>query len=68
MPYRVGVIHSNKPKVLSRMTDILSANGSNIENLLNKSRGNISYTILDLEEKPTEESTEAIRSWMKSSA
>lgn len=62
MPYRVGVIHSNKPKVLSRMTDILSANGSNIENLLNKSRGNISYTILDLEEKPTEESLEAIRS------
>ncbi|WP_304391806.1 3-phosphoglycerate dehydrogenase family protein [uncultured Allobaculum sp.] len=62
MPYRVGVIHSNKPKVLSRMTDILSANGSNIENLLTTSRGNISYTILDLEEKPTEESLEAIRS------
>lgn len=62
MPFRVGVIHTNKPKVLSKITDFLSANGSNIENLLNKSRGDISYTILDLEDRPTDEALNAIRS------
>ncbi len=61
MPYRVGVIHDNKPKVLSKITDILSANGSNIENMLNKSRGDIAYTILDLEDRPSDESLDAIR-------
>lgn len=61
MPYRVGVIHDNKPKVLSKITDILSANGHNIENMLNKSRGDVAYTILDLQDRPSDESLDAIR-------
>ena len=61
MPYRVGVIHTNTPKVLSRITDILSKDDANIENLLNKSRGDVAYTILDLDTAPAEESLEAIR-------
>lgn len=60
MPYRVGIIHTNKPKVLSTVTEILSANGSNIENMLNKSRGEIAYTILDLENRPSAESLKVI--------
>lgn len=60
MPYRVGIIHANKPKVLSTVTEILSANGSNIENMLNKSRGEIAYTILDLENRPSAESLKVI--------
>ncbi|UNT95776.1 3-phosphoglycerate dehydrogenase family protein [Allobaculum mucilyticum] len=59
-PYRLGVIHENKPKVLSRSSDIISANGANIENLLNKSRGDISYSIFDLEERPSDEAIAAI--------
>ena len=60
-PYRVGVIHTNTPKVLSRVTDILSKDDANIENLLNKSRGDIAYTILDLDTAPAAESLDAIR-------
>lgn len=60
-PYRVAVIHSNTPKVLSKVTDILSADDANIENMLNKSRGDIAYTILDLDDKPEAESLDAIR-------
>lgn len=59
-PYRLGIIHENKPKVLSRSSDIISANGANIENLLNKSRGDISYSIFDLEERPSDEAIAAI--------
>lgn len=59
-PYRVGVIHTNTPKMLSRITDILSKDDANIENLMNKSRGNIAYTILDLDTAPTQESLDAI--------
>lgn len=61
MPYRVGVIHTNTPKVLSRVTDILSKDDANIENLLNKSRGDVAYTILDLDTAPAPESLDAIR-------
>ncbi len=62
MPYRVGVIHTNTPKVLSRITDILSKDDANIENLVNKSRGDVAYTILDLDTAPADESLDAIRS------
>lgn len=54
-PYRVGIIHSNTPKVLSKVTDILSANGENIENMLNKSRKEVAYTLLDMNEEPSEQ-------------
>lgn len=59
-PYRVGVIHTNTPKVLSKVTDILSADNANIENMLNKSKGDIAYTILDMDDKPTQETLDHI--------
>lgn len=59
-PYRVGVIHTNTPKVLSKVTDLLSADNANIENMLNKSKGDIAYTILDMDDKPTQETLDKI--------
>ncbi len=46
--HRVCVIHKNIPNVLTRITAIFSENNVNIENMLNKSRGDLAYTMLDV--------------------
>lgn len=45
---RVGILHKNVPNMLAQFTSVFSANGINIENLINKSRGEFSYTVLDV--------------------
>ena len=49
---RVCVLHANVPAILSQITGVLSAEGINIENLTNKSKGNNAYTVLDISAKP----------------
>ena len=44
---RVTVIHENKVGMLGLMTEKIAADGLNIENLVNKARGKIAYTIFD---------------------
>ena len=46
-PFRITCIHENKPKMISQITDILK--DANIENLMNKSKKDIAYTIIDLD-------------------
>ena len=45
---RVCIIHKNSPAMLANITSTLSRDGANVENLSNKSRGEIAYTLLDL--------------------
>lgn len=44
---RLTIIHANKVGMLGMFTEMVSALGLNIENLINKGRGPIAYTILD---------------------
>ena len=60
-PVRVTVLHANKPKMISRMTDALAQEDANIENLVNKSRKDIAYTMLDLDGMPSEAALDTIR-------
>ena len=46
--YRIAVIHKNIPNMLTAITSIVAKDNVNIENLLNKSRGDIAYTMLDI--------------------
>lgn len=46
--HRVCVIHKNVPNMLTTITGIVAEDGVNIENLLNKSRGDYAYTMLDI--------------------
>jgi len=48
---RVCVIHKNIPNMLTAITAIVAENGVNIENMLNKSRGEYAYTMLDVAEE-----------------
>ena len=47
---RVCVIHKNIPNMLTSITGIVANDNINIENLLNKSRGDYAYTMLDIDE------------------
>ncbi len=45
---RLCLIHKNVPAMLANITAQLSAEGINVENLTNKSKGDWAYTLLDL--------------------
>ncbi len=46
--HRVCVIHKNIPNMITKITGLVSDDGINIENLLNKSKGDYAYTMLDI--------------------
>jgi D-3-phosphoglycerate dehydrogenase len=52
-PYRIAILHENKPKMISQITDAFAQDNANIENLLNKSKKEIAYTLVDLDQKPS---------------
>ena len=45
---RICVCHRNIPNMLAQFTGVFSAAGINIETMVNKSRGNYAYTVLDI--------------------
>ena len=45
---RVTVLHKNIPNMLTQFTGTFSALNINIENMVNKSRGDYAYTVLDI--------------------
>ena len=53
--HRVAIIHKNVPKMISQITAKVSDVGVNINNMVNTSRGDIAYTVLDMEAAATEE-------------
>ncbi len=57
---RVCVIHKNIPNMITKITGIIADDNINIENLLNKSRGEIAYTMLDIDGADVEQLYEEI--------
>ena len=50
---RIAILHGNIPNSLSRFTSIISAEGINISDMVNRSRGEHAYTMLDLDHVPS---------------
>ena len=50
---RITILHKNVPKVIGAITQIISGEGLNIENMVNQSRGAYAYTVLDVDAKPS---------------
>ncbi|SHO45115.1 phosphoglycerate dehydrogenase [Anaerocolumna xylanovorans] len=46
---RVTINHKNIPNMLTQFTGVFSAENINIANLLNKSKGDYAYTVIDIE-------------------
>lgn len=45
---RICVMHSNTPNMLSSISGVVSAQNINIENMINRSRGEFAYTIMEI--------------------
>ena len=50
---RISILHKNVPNVLGAITQVISGERLNIENMVNQSRGAYAYTVLDVDEKPS---------------
>lgn len=50
--YRLCVIHKNIPNMLSRISQVLGEAQMNIENMVSKSKKEIAYTLLDVNDLP----------------
>ena len=54
-PGRIGILHRNIPNTISRFTSIVASGNINISDMLNRSKGAYAYTMLDLDEKASDE-------------
>lgn len=48
---RVTVLHKNVPSMIKNITDVFASRGVNIANMLNKSKGDNAYTMIDVDGK-----------------
>ena len=52
---RITILHRNIPNSLGRFTAAIAADNVNIDGLMNKSRGEYAYTMLDFDQHPSQE-------------
>ncbi len=48
-PWRVGIANSNVPNMLGQISTTMANAGLNIHNMVNKSRGDMAYTLVDVD-------------------
>jgi D-3-phosphoglycerate dehydrogenase len=59
---RLAITNRNIPKMLGQITAVLADQNINVIDMLNKSRGEIAYNLIDLESSPSAEALTAIAS------
>ena len=59
---RIAITHKNIPNMISQLTKILGAEGLNIADMTNKSKGEYAYTLIDLESAASAEALDALKS------
>jgi len=57
---RVCICHKNIPNTIAKFSSIISAQGINIENMINKSKGDYAYTMLDCASDITDEAQKVL--------
>ena len=58
---RLCILHKNVPAMLTKFTAICAEQGINIENMTSKSRGDVAYTMLDVNGKPEDASVQILK-------
>ena len=48
-PYRVAIANANVPNMLGQISTAMARAGLNIHNMLNKSKGEMAYTLVDVD-------------------
>lgn len=57
---RLAICNRNVPKMLGQILSVLADQNINVRDMLNKSRDDIAYNLIDLETRPSEEALAAI--------
>ena len=57
---RLAISNRNVPKMLGQILSVLADQNINVVDMLNKSRGDVAYNLIDLEERPTQQALAAI--------
>lgn len=52
---RIAINHKNIPNMLTQFTGLFAAANTNIDNMMNKSKGDYAYTVLDISEEADKE-------------
>ena len=60
--FRITLSNKNHPGMIGKITTVLADNKLNIIDMVNKSRGEIAYNVIDLETKPPEKVLEELSS------
>ncbi|MDH5222115.1 MAG: phosphoglycerate dehydrogenase [Betaproteobacteria bacterium] len=60
-PYRLAIANANVPDMLARISHAMGERGINIHNMLNKSRGQVAYTLVDVDSPVPEVALAALR-------
>jgi D-3-phosphoglycerate dehydrogenase len=60
-PYRVAIANANVPNMLGQMSTAMAKAGLNIHNMLNKSRGEMAYTLVDVDSQVPAAAIDTIR-------
>jgi D-3-phosphoglycerate dehydrogenase len=50
-PYRVGIANANVPNMVGQISTAMAKAGLNIHNMINKSKGEMAYTLVDVDTK-----------------
>ena len=58
---RLAILHRNVPNMLSNILSLLGKEGANIENMVNKSKGEYAYTLIELSQAITGETLDHVR-------
>lgn len=59
-PGRIAIFHKNIANMISQFTSIFGAEGYNITDMTNKSRGDVAYTLLDVESAVSADTVEKL--------
>jgi D-3-phosphoglycerate dehydrogenase / 2-oxoglutarate reductase len=59
-PFRVGIANANVPNMLGQISTAMAKAGLNIHNMMNKSKGEMAYTLVDVDSKVPARTVEQI--------
>ncbi|MFB1488742.1 MULTISPECIES: phosphoglycerate dehydrogenase [unclassified Thiocapsa] len=59
--YRIAIVNSNVPNMVGQISTDLAAAGLNILDMLNRSRGNVAVTLIDIDQRCPEDTAKQLR-------
>lgn len=59
--YRMAIVNSNVPNMVGQISTDLASAGLNILDMLNRSRGNVAVTLIDIDQQCPEDTAKQLR-------